>query len=827
MDAAPHLEALQQLGESLQPVGVPLTRSIQLVADTVVRVCGGACQLWLFEDQRLDLFARAGSPDLEAHVGELLPTAPTQGDAALWHEHRSDEGGPGILVPLIADGGVMGVLGARRHPGAEPYLRADLAFLRTVADRTAVAVAGVALHRALALARTRSRALVRRSTDGVLVVDPEGRIRYVGETVAQVLGWDPQHLLGTGVLDLVHPEDVARKSRKLAAALSRPGPQEPFDTRVRRNDGTWCWVEDRVTNLLDDPDVAGLVVNFHDVSERKSAQEALARSEARYRSIAETAQEGIWVVGPDGRTLYANQKLTEILGRDIRELRSMRSVDVVTEEARSAHLDRLARREWIGHEVYEMPFLRPDGERRVAQVSASAMFENGAYIGSLGMFTDITDRRRAEEQLERQALYDGLTGLANRALLTDRLALALARRDDEAPGVVVLFLDLDHFKQVNDSYGHSTGDRLLAGVADRLTSAVRPADTVARFAGDEFVVVCPGLDERGANALAGRVLAALSAPFDLDDVHVEVSASLGIAHAKAGQDSEAVVSAADTAMLEAKRRGRGVHATFDTTVAARAGVRLQELADLRRGLEDEEFVLVYQPQIDLATERVVAVEALVRWRHPSRGVLCPGEFVPLAERSGLIVPLGRMVLTMACRQGAEWAGSCATPPRVAVNVSARQFNDDRLAGLVREALGRDGLPPPLLGLEITESTVMDDVDRAVRVLTDLRFLGIGLSVDDFGTGYSSLGSLTTLPLDELKIDRSFVTGVHLGGRDVEVVRAVIAMAHALGLRVVAEGVEAMPTVEALRRLDCDLGQGFLFGRPLPASAVTRLLAERA
>jgi diguanylate cyclase (GGDEF)-like protein len=502
----------------------------------------------------------------------------------------------------------------------------------------------------------------------------------------------------------------------------------------------------------------------------------------------------------------------------------MSAIDILPDEAKPGHLDRLARRERTGHEVYELTFVRGDGERRVAQVSASPLFGgNGEYVGALGMFTDITDRKVAEEELERQALYDGLTGLANRALLTDRLTQALADRDEAGPGVVVLFLDLDHFKTVNDTYGHAVGDRLLIEVAERLRSVVRAADTVARFAGDEFVVVCPGLDERGANALAARALTALATPFDLDGVEVQLSASVGIAHATAGHDSESVMSAADAAMLEAKRRGRGSHVTFDSAVAERASTQLQETADLRRGIAAAEFVLAYQPQQHLAAGRVVGVEALVRWEHPVRGTVYPDDFIPVAERTGMIVPLGWAVLTMACRQAALWARTIAVPPRVAVNLSARQFADERLVDLLRDRLKEEGLAAELLRLELTEATVMADLDHSIRVLTALRSLGIGLSLDDFGSGQSSLAYLARLPLDELKIGREFVGGLLLGGEDLEVVRATIALGHALDLQVVAEGVEAAETAGTLRELSCDLGQGFLFGAPMPPADIGRLL----
>jgi diguanylate cyclase (GGDEF)-like protein/PAS domain S-box-containing protein len=818
-----HMEALRGLGQALGRDRTSATQAAQRAADTVARVCGDACGVWMCRRPRAEQLAQAGNPAVEVQLDELLDPGELQPDRAGWPEERWTADGRAVVLPLVADGRTIGALATRRAPGAAPYDHDETTFLRAVADRLAAAVEVASLRHEVGMARTRTRALLQRSAEGVLVTDPDARIIFVGAAASALLGWDAQDLVGMSAVDLAHPDDVGTKRARFSEALERPGPVEPMDIRVRRADGSYAWVEDRITNMLDDPDVGGLVINFHDVAERRATQDALRRSESRYRSMAETAQEGIWVIAPEGRTTFANQKLAEILGRPLEQVLRMRSTEVTAEEDRLAHADRLRRREKTGHEMYEVAFIRGDGERRLANVSASPLFDDGRYVGSLGMFTDITDRRQSEEQLERQALYDGLTGLANRALLTDRLGQALAVRDETSAGVVVLFLDLDHFKSVNDTYGHAVGDRLLIRVAERLTSVVRAADTVARFAGDEFVVVCPGLDENGGNALAERAVDALAAPLDIDGIELRLGASVGVAHASPGQSIEAVVGAADAAMLEAKRAGRGGTATFDSAVAARAGAQLQEVAELRRGLDAGEFEVYYQPQVHLGTDRIVGVEALVRWQHPLRGLVEPAEFLPLAERTGLVVPLGRIVLGEACRQAAAWGRTSADGPRVSVNISARQLHDDGLVDLVRGTLADTGLPPGHLRLEVTEATVLDDADRAVGVLRELRSIGVGLSVDDFGTGLSSLPCLTRLPLAELKIDREFVAGVHLGGEDLDVVRAAVAMGHSLHLDVVAEGVESRATRDVVRDLGCDAAQGNLFAPAEPAGAVERLL----
>jgi diguanylate cyclase (GGDEF)-like protein/PAS domain S-box-containing protein len=683
------------------------------------------------------------------------------------------------------------------------------------------------LRRALEHAEARFRLLSRRSVDVAVVVDADGLLTFTSPAVSRLLGWAEQDMVGHSAFDFIHPDDLEMSRRQFADALTRPGAQDPFDLRLMRMDGSFVWAEDRITNLLDDPDVAGIVVNFHDVTQRKADQEALRRSEARYRSIVETAQEGVWVTDPDGGTVFANQKLADILGRSLDEVYAMTATDAVAEADKPLVAERLKGRRRSGKDLYELPVVRPDGETRVILVSASPLYEDdGRYVGSLGMVTDITERKRAEEQLERRALFDELTGLPNRALLHDRLRQALAQRDITEP-IAVLFLDLDGFKLVNDSYGHAAGDQLLQQVAGRLQSVVRASDTVGRLAGDEFVILCPGSSDTDAQTLADRVTHALALRFDLGAVGTHVSASIGIVEVTPGQDPDAVIAAADTAMLEAKRRGHGGHVTFDQQVAAHAQLRLQQIDDLRRGIDAAEFILHYQPLVQLYVGpdrgRMVATEALVRWNHPERGLLGPAEFIPTAERSGLIGPLGDAILQSACQQAAEWASLLAAPPRVAVNLSARQLGSDGMVRTVQSALRESGLAPGLLRLELTETTVMEDIGRTARIMRELQDIGVALSIDDFGTGYSSLAYLTRLPLDELKIDREFIAGVAAGGEGLEVVRAIVAMARALDLRVVAEGVETPEQADIVTRLGCDLGQGFLYARPQPADALTALM----
>jgi len=670
-------------------------------------------------------------------------------------------------------------------------------------------------------------ALIYRAHEVAFLVDETGAVIFVPDVATPPLGYRPQESMGRSAFDFVHPDDHGRARALLDAVVATEEPQAPVELRAMASDGGWRIVEIAVTNLLRNPAVGGVLVNMRDVTGRVAMEEALRAGEARYRSIVETAQEGIWLLDSRGHTLFANQSLADILGRDPEEINHLTAFDVIDPSAHELARQRLGLRRYVGHEVYELPFTRGDGAHRIAEVSASPLFVDDAYVGSLAMISDVTERKRTETELKRRALYDDVTGLPNRTLLHDRLEQAARRRHPETK-VAVFFIDVDNFKAVNDSYGHETGDAVLRHVADRLATVVREGDTLARFAGDEFVMVCLDVEgELEANALAERLLEAVAQPVMVAGTSITVNASVGVSLQPVPGDGAQMVRDADAAMLQAKRRGRGRHIMFDEKVARDARYHLEDVRELRNALDRGEVTVYFQPQIDMADGSVCSVEALARWRHPVRGLLLPSEFIALAEASGLINRLGRHVLQVACRQAAQWARELETPIPVAVNVSARQLDDVHLTATVRRALTEADLAPGLLGLEITETAVMSDPDRAVRVLTELHNDGVRVSIDDFGTGYSSLSHLKRLPVDEIKIDREFVDGVGRESDDRSIVNAVVSMAQALDLRVVGEGVETADQARALQSLGCDVVQGFLFGRPSTAEQITDLMSAES
>jgi diguanylate cyclase (GGDEF)-like protein/PAS domain S-box-containing protein len=556
------------------------------------------------------------------------------------------------------------------------------------------------------------------------------------------------------------------------------------------------------------------------------------RSEARFRSLVQNAGDVVAVLDARGRLRYASPAVTGVLGHRAEDL-TPPSMARLIHPADGAW----ARRTFV--QVARRPGAQRSGETRVRHADGSwrtmewtliNLVEDPGVSGVVLNARDISPRKALEQQLVEQALHDPLTGLANRALFTDRVEHALARRPGRRRGVAVLLLDLDDFKVINASLGHGIGDQVLAAVAQRLRAVIPAGDTVARMGGDEFAILLEEAEPTQTPAgVAERVFEALREPVVVGPRSVTVDASIGIAWAPRARraDASALLRDADLAMYAAKRSGKHRFEVFETGMHAAAVKAMELRADLDRAIDGDELTLHYQPMVDLADGRVVAVEALARWEHPARGLLAPEWFIRPAEESGQIVRLGRWVLSTAVRQAAEWRRVLGLEVPMAVNLSARELQEPGLVEFVGDILGAAGLGPGALTVEITETVWVEEAESSAQVLAKLHEMGVGLAIDDFGIGYSSLGYLQRHPFDSLKIDRSFIASLARDPSGEALVRSMVELGRRLGRTVVAEGIERAAQLAALQRLGCPLGQGHLFARPAPAAAIEPFLRRSA
>ena len=675
----------------------------------------------------------------------------------------------------------------------------------------------------------RFRAVTEGCAAAVLIVRDD-LIGYANPAAGASSGVRREALVGRRFSELAHPDARAALLQRCAELLRSPaGASQRFELTLQGEGGRLASL-DLTLSAIDSEEGPSLFAMGFDVTDRKLAEDAMRESERRMRDLIENVQLISLLINRNGEVDFANEYVLELLGYEEEQVVGKNWFELVLpldrrERVLQAFSERIAKGEVAPHDEYEIVTAR--GERRFVSWNNTLLHDpKGEVAGMASIGADVTERRRAEERLLHDALHDSLTGLPNRALFMDRLRGAVARLKRRPEYLfAVLFLDVDRFKVINDSLGHVAGDQFLVQLSRLIAATIRrPEHTLARLGGDEFAILLDDIEKReAASRVAERIFQSLRAPIKIGPQEIFSTVSIGIAFSTTEyMEAEEALRDADTAMYQAKTAGKARSQIFDDSMHTRA-LRLLKLEhSLRRAVDRNEFVLHYQPIVGLQDARVAGFEALVRWDHPERGLIAPYEFIHLAEETGLIYGIGAWTLREACRRLIEWNGSSA-PLSMSVNLSARQFSQLDLIEQIQGVLEETGLPPARLKLEITESVIMENPEIAVAMLHRMRELGTRLVIDDFGTGYSSLSYLLRFPADTLKIDRSFVAALGKGGKNEDIVGAIVSLAKSLEMDVVAEGVENQEQSAILKALGCGYAQGFYFSEPLDADAARKLL----
>ncbi len=695
------------------------------------------------------------------------------------------------------------------------------------------------IEEALKESEERFRAIFEGSGVGISIADPDRKLLETNPAYQEMTGYSEEELFGKPIAELSHSQDVPKDAELNHELLSGELDQYPREKRYTRKDGEVIWVKPTVSAVRDAEDEPRFLVGVvEDITERKQAEISLRESEERFRQLFEHSVDLLFVHDGEGRIFQCNTEACRALGYTREELLDFTVGDIAAklltkEEGESQEEAALWERALssepggiVGFEQNELR--RKDGTTFPVEIGVGSIDYEGRRM-IFASARDITRHKELEAQLTYQAFHDTLTHLPNRALFLERLEHALVRLSRSKSGIAVLFMDLDNFKVINDSLGHEMGDRLLHAASERLGSGLRPEDTLARFGGDEFTMLLENINNvEEAKRVAERISEAFGAPFEIQQQQVFTNVSIGIAVGNSSQeDPEDLLRNADAAMYEAKRNGKAQYMVFEPGMTLRLQERLDLENELRRGIENNEFVVHYQPEVFLETGEVFGFEALVRWEHPSRGLIPPKQFLPVAEETGLILHIEQRVLEDSCHHIRKWREQYSSSLVVSVNLYQKQLQQPDLTEQIARQLREANLAPHNLMLEITEEVVMQDEKSILEALQALKDQGIRLAIDDFGTGYSSLDYLKRLPVDYVKIDRSFVERLEEDHKDQVIVSAAISLAHALDLKVIAEGVETSDQLKRLRELGCDLAQGYYFAKALTKDKVPAFLASRS
>jgi diguanylate cyclase (GGDEF)-like protein/PAS domain S-box-containing protein len=744
-------------------------------------------------------------------------------------DYHGIRGGAGVVIRTQY--GPFGVILAYANE-ERTFTDYELAFLRATANIVGEAISQRRTEQALRKSEARLRQLIASTLDAVVTIDRALTVIEWNRQAEAVFGIPARAILSLPL----RPELVpARELRLLRAILKRYRSGRPMrllhrrlETIVRRENGDEFPIEVTLAPAGSGADTT-FTAFIRDISERKRAEHELASREKRFRTIVEKSWSGVALLDGDLRFSFTGSSTQHLIGYEDHELLGRQLFDFV-------HANDLDRTREVLSNVLSSPSHEAHGELRFLHkeghwVWLEGFSQNLLHEPSVGAvvlnYRDVSQRKQTEKQLEYRAHYDSLTGLPNRLLFRDRLVNSLAAARRNRVGVAVMYLDVDHFKLVNDGLGHSFGDLLLADIARRLYDALRASDTISRIGGDEFGILLP--EVTNAEAVAGvarKILESLMKPFRVDGHELFVTASIGIScYPNDGDDAESLLKCADAAMYRAKELGRNQAQLFTASMNERYVRRLALEQRLHHAIEREQLELWYQPVYDRARRRIVSLEALLRWRDPSRGLIQPSEFIALAEETGMIIPIGEWVIRTGCAQLRQWHDQGLETLRLAVNISAVQLQQRDLVDIVSSALEDSRIAPHRLELEITESAAMQNFELTMKVLRELRALGVGVAVDDFGTGQSSLTYLKHFPIDTVKIDKEFLRDVTFDETASAIVSYVINLAHTLQLNVIAEGVETEEQYTFLRHYACDQMQGYLFSKPLPAEEILPFLRE--